>query len=65
VIDLNVVKNIVEADLGDGQMAYKEGLVSLGSFDEGICFKLSLKTGKSYIICNPKEKLINSMMSFI
>jgi len=51
--------------MSDGSAMYKGGIISLGKFDEGMCFKLSLKNGKTYIICNPKEKLTNGMMSYI
>jgi len=63
VIDLNIVKDVYEDVLDDGSTSYKGGVVGLGQFDEGICFKLNLQSGKSYIICNPKEKIINAMMS--
>jgi len=64
VLDLNIVKDINESIQGD-QTVYKGGIVSLGQFDEGMCFKLNLKNGNAFIICNPKEKTINSLMSYI
>jgi len=65
VLDLNIVKDVNETALDDGSTVYKGGILSLGQFDEGHCFKLNLKSGKAFIICNPKEKLINGMMSYI
>jgi len=45
VIDLNVVDKIkMEADQ-DGNMGYSGGLVSMGVFDEGKCFQLTLNVG--------------------
>jgi len=65
VIDLNIVKDIYEQPLDDGNMSYKGGIISLGQFDEGVCAKLNLRNAKSYIICNPKEKVLNAFMAYI
>lgn len=47
VLDLNIVKDINESVTQDGATFYKGGIISLGQFDEGICFKLNLKSGNS------------------
>ena len=37
----------------------------MGDFDEGTCFKLMLKNGRSYIICHPQAQMTNQVMSQI
>lgn len=45
VIDLNVVDKIkLDADK-EGNMVYTGGLTSMGVFDEGKCFQLTLSVG--------------------
>jgi len=47
VLDLNIVKDIVQQQETDGTGVYSGGIQNMGEFDEGTCFKLMLTNGRS------------------
>jgi hypothetical protein len=45
VIDIAGIKKIDQKSDNEGNLVYRGGLDYMGDFDEGKCFKLSLKNG--------------------
>lgn len=65
VIDLNNIEEVKMDFDSDGNLVYSGGLKSMGVFDEGKCFQLTLKAGFKYIICSgnyKKEKMLEEQI---